>query len=360
MTTILTTTPRADGYAMPAEFAPHDACWMLFPFRPDVWRVDAARQVYGQIVRAIAQFETVNIGVHPDHHAAAQSLLGDAANVRLLPLKYNDIWMRDCGATCVTDGRGGVRAVNWRFNAWGELYAPYDDDDAVAGAMAADLGVARYDAPLVMEGGALHVDGEGTLITTKECLLSATRNPDLSQAQIEQYLTDYLGVRKVIWLDHGVYMDETEGHVDNLCCFVRPGVLALTWTDDTNDPQYDISRAAYDLLRSSTDAHGRPCEVHKITQPGPLYFTEDELQTLDTGELNIDFAAGDRLPVSYVNFYIANGGLVVPTYNAPQDQAALQTLAALFPERRVVGVYAREIALGGGSIHCITQQQPRP
>lgn len=358
MSPLLASTPHADGFTMPAEFAPHAGCWLLFPFRPDVWREDArpVRRAFAEVVRAIARFEPVTVGARREQYDAACDLLGDSA--RVVELSYDDIWMRDCGPTFVKNAQGALRGVNWQFNAWGGLYAPCDMDDAVARKVLSLERCARYDAPLVMEGGAIHVDGEGTLLTTRACLLNPNRNPDLSEAQVEQYLQDYLGVRRVIWLDEGVYLDETGGHVDNLCCFVRPGVVALTWTDDPDDPQYAIARAAYETLRASQDARGRTLEVHTIVQPGPLYFTDEELDVPDTGMVSVEFAAGDRLPVSYINFYIANGGLVVPTYDVPQDAPALAKLADLFPEREVVGVYAREIALGGGGIHCITQQQP--
>ncbi|NWF71099.1 MAG: agmatine deiminase [Chloroflexi bacterium] len=357
---VLASTPRADGFHMPGEFEPHDGCWMLFPFRGDVWRQKAvpAQQAFVEIVKAVARFEPVTVGATREQYEQAARLLPD--NIRLVELSYDDIWMRDCGPTFVVNGRGDVRGVNWQFNAWGGLYAPYDQDNLVAPKVLALERAPRYDAPCIMEGGAIHVDGEGTLITTRECLLNAKRNADLSQAQVEALLMDYLNVGKIIWLDDGVYLDETGGHVDNLCCFVRPGVVALTWTDDENDPQHAISQRAYAILQNERDARGRKLEIHKIHQPGPLYFGAEELEeTEDSGQINIDFAAGDRLPVSYINFYIANGGVIVPTYDDAHDAAALAQIAALFPERQVVGVYAREIALGGGSIHCITQQQPR-
>ncbi len=353
------TLPRADGFRMPAEFEPHAGCWLLFPFRPDVWRQNAypAQHAFAEIVRAIARFEPVTVGVTREQYLTAAKLL--PPDVRLVEISYDDIWARDCGPTFVVNDHGQIRGINWQFNAWGELYAPYDLDDLVARKVLAIERTPRYDAPFIMEGGAIHVDGEGTLITTKECLLNPNRNPHLSQAQIDALLKDYLNVQKVIWLEDGVYRDETSGHVDNLCCFVRPGLVLLTWADE-DDPQHAISQRAYDLLSSSTDARGRTLEVHKIHQPGPLYFTAEELdETAESDQLNIDFSAGDRLPVSYVNFYIANGGVIVPTYNDPRDAQALATVSALFPTRKVVSVYAREIALGGGSIHCITQQQPK-
>jgi agmatine deiminase len=209
----------------------------------------------------------------------------------------------------------------------------------------------------VLEGGSIHVDGEGTLLTTEECLLNPNRNPHLNKLEIEGRLADYLNIQKIIWLEKGVYNDETSGHVDNLCCFLRPAVVALTWTEDRQDPQYEISLAAYDRLKSSTDARGRAIEVVKIQQPGPLNITSGESGGVDAVEGTKPRQEGDRMAGSYVNFYIANGGAVVPTFNLPTDQFALETLIKYMPDRQVVGVNAREILLGGGNIHCITQQQ---
>jgi len=216
----------------------------------------------------------------------------------------------------------------------------------------------RYQAPIVLEGGSIHVDGEGTLLTTEECLLNPNRNPNLTKEEIEQVLREYLDVEKILWLGRGVYLDETSGHVDNLCCFVRPGAVALTWTDDTSDSQYETSLDAYERLRSATDARSRTLEVHRIHQPNPITITAEESRGVDVVEGTLPRRPGDRMAGSYINFYVANGGVVAPTFDDPHDDAALQTLQRLFPERRVVGVPAREILLGGGNIHCITQQQP--
>jgi len=196
------------------------------------------------------------------------------------------------------------------------------------------------------------------LITTRECLLNANRNPDLDQEQIEACLRDYLHIEKVIWVDKGVYQDETDGHVDNLCCFTAPGEVLLTWTDDTADPQYERSREAFDQLSTAKDAKGRLLTVHKIHQPDPVTITPEECRGLDASATAKPRLAGDRLAASYVNFYIANGGIIMPLFDDPRDQEAMDLLARLFPDREIVGVKSREILLGGGNIHCITQQVP--
>lgn len=361
---VLNSTPRADGFGMPAEWSAHAGCLMLFPHRPDNWREDAApaQTAFAQVARAIARFEPVTVGVRESLRSRAESLLG--SNIRIVNLESDDAWMRDVGPTFVGNGQGRLRGVDWIFNAWGGhqggLYPAWDRDDAVAAATCDDLGVPRYRADFVLEGGAIHADGEGTLLTTRQCLLNPNRNPHLTQKEIEQRLSHYLSVERIVWLNDGVYLDETDGHIDNLACFVRPGEVLLTWTDDAHDPQYAISRAAYDLLMDSADARGRRLTVHRIHQPGPLTVTASEADGVIPSPGTQPRRAGDRMAGSYVNFYIANGGIVMPLYDDPYDTPALAQMRALFPDRAVIGVPAREILLGGGSVHCITQQVPSP
>lgn len=362
MSCLLSTTPRADGFRMPAEFEPHSGCWLLWPERPDNWRFGAkpAQRAMVAVAEAISRFEPVTMGVQRDQYRNARTLLPPW--IRLVELSYNDAWMRDCGPTFVTNGHE-IRAVDWMFNAWGGLsgglYFPWDLDDLVAMKVADLVRVDRYRAPFILEGGAIHVDGEGTLLTTEECLLNANRNPELSRSKLESLLSDYLGVENFIWLKRGVSHDETDGHVDNICCFVRPGVVALNWTDDRGDPQWDISRECLETLHGSRDARGRKLVVHCISQPSPKFVTRDECEGVDFLEGAYARAEGTRLPGSYINWYMANGGAIVPVYGDPNDAAALDLLRQLMPEREVVGVSARELLLGGGSIHCMTQQQPR-
>jgi len=359
---LIRTTPRGDGFRMPGEFERHVGCWMLWPERPDNWRLGAkpAQKAFADVATAIAQFEPVTMGVSGGQFLNARNMLPD--HVRVVEMSYNDSWMRDCGPTFVVNDRGEVRLIDWDFNAWGGLdaglYFPWDQDDLVPRKIAEIERVDRYKGPIVLEGGSIHVDGEGTLLTTEECLLNPNRNPALTKEEIEQTLREYLNVEKIVWLGRGVYLDETSGHVDNLCCFVRPGVVALTWTDDTSDPQHEISLGAYERLKSTTDARGRKFEIHKLHQPDPIVITEEESAGIDIVDGTLPRRPGDRMAGSYINFYIANGGVVFPMFDDPHDRAALETLQELFPERKVVGVRAREILLGGGNIHCITQQQP--
>jgi agmatine deiminase len=281
----------------------------------------------------------------------------------VLRLDSNDAWMRDVGPTCVVDGRGAVRGVDWHFNAWGGLdgglYFPWDRDELVARRVLAVEGLARYRAPIVCEGGALHSDGEGTLLVTEECLLNRNRNPQLGRRQIETLLRAYTGSERIVWLGRGVFNDETDGHIDNLACFVAPAEVALLWCDDPRDPQYAISQDAWTRLHDARDARGRRFTVHRIPMPGPLRMSAVEAAGLAPRAGTKPRRAGERLAASYVNFYIANGGVVVPLLDPLRDTQALDIIAGLFPGRRVVGVPAREILLGGGNIHCITQQIPR-
>lgn len=362
MPATLKTTPRADGFRMPGEFEPHAATWMLWPHRPDVWRDGGkpAQRAFAAVAAAIARFEPVTVGVAAHQYANARHMLPDA--VRVVELSSNDAWMRDCGPTFVVNDAGAVRGVDWTFNAWGGLdeglYFPWDLDEAVAQKVLETEGVDRYKAPLVVEGGAIHVDGEGTLFTSTSCLLNPNRNPHRSQPDLEHLLREYLNVEKIIWLDFEPY-EETDGHIDTIMAVVRPGVLVLNWTDDPDEPAYAACRRAYEQLSSVTDAKGRPFELHKLPQASPPPFSEAEAAGVDVVFGSYPRRAGDAIGGEYVNFYIANGGIVMPTYDDPNDEPARQILADLFPDRQVVGVPAREIAMGGGMIHCITQQQPR-
>ncbi len=349
---------------MPAEYERHSGCWMLWPERTDNWRDGAkpAQAAFAAVAAAIADGEPVTVGVAAAQFQNARARLDP--RVRVVEISSNDAWIRDCGPTFVIDAKGRRRGVDWTFNAWGGLqgglYFPWDRDDEVAQKVIEIEGADRYRTPFVLEGGAIHVDGQGTCLTTEECLLNPNRNGALSRADVESMLQRYLGVKTVIWLGRGVHLDETGGHVDELACFTGPAQVALTWTEDREDPQYAISRDALERLRRARDARGRPLTVHKIHQPGPLYMTAAEAAGIDLRAGSRPRRAGDRLPASYVNFYIANKCVVMPLYDKRWDGAALRTLKRLFPTRRVVGVPTREVLLGGGNIHCITQQVPRP
>lgn len=289
--------------------------------------------------------------------AGASALLSSEVALVLAP--SNDAWARDTGATFVVAAEGAMHAIDWRFNAWGGLYPDFGEDDRIAARMADREGVAAIRAPLVMEGGAIHGDGEGTAITTRSCLLDPKRNPDVTAEAVERVFRELLGVTRVIWLEEGVPEDETGGHIDNLLAFAAPGQLLLSWCDDPNDPHYQVSRQAFETLRGSVDAQGRSFEITRLPMPGPLYSTPAEVRGLaplpDGGYAR---RAGQRLAASYANFYIANEAVIMPLLDPRTDAAAAERLKTAFPGRRLVGIESREILLGGGNIHCITQQVP--
>lgn len=362
MSATIDSTPRADDYRMPGEFEPHAGCWIAWPERPDNWRLGAepAQAAYAAVAEAINAAEPVTVAVSDAHYERCRSLL--SPTIRVVEISTDDAWIRDTGPTFVVDGGNRRRGVDWHFNAWGGLqgglYFPWDRDERVAAKVLEIEGAERYRAPIVLEGGSIHVDGEGTVIVTEECLLNRNRNPELSREQIEQALFDYLGASRTIWLGRGVCNDETDGHVDNLACFARPGVVLLTWTDDESDPQHAISRDAHERLQAASDARGRSLEVIHLPSPGPIVIGAEEARGVDAVGGSLARRAGDRMAASYANFYIANARIVFPLLDERYDEQAASILRDCFPEREVVGVPAREILLGGGNIHCVTQQVP--
>lgn len=359
----LDTIPRDDGFRMPGEFEKHSGTYMIWPERPDNWRLGGkpAQHVFTQVANTIGKYEPITMCVSRAQYDNARNMLADY--VKVVEMSNDDSWMRDCGATFVVDDKGNKRAIDWKFNAWGGLvdglYFPWDQDDKVAMKMSELEQVDRYRLDdFILEGGSIHVDGEGTLITTEECLLSAGRNSNLTKEEIEKILCATLNVSKILWIPNGIYNDETNGHVDNICNYVRPGVVVLAWTDDESDPQYAISKAAYDYLSSETDAKGRKLEIHKLYTPKPILISKDESIGVDAVDGTLPRQEGDRLAASYVNYYTGNGFVALPVFDDPNDQKAIDLLKDLYPDRVIEPIYAREILLGGGNIHCITQQVP--
>ena len=360
----LESNPRDDGFRMPGEFEPHAGCWMQWPERTDNWRLGGkpAQEAFVKVAEAISKFEPVTMLVSRSQYDHAVNLL--SSDIRVVEMSYDDSWVRDTGPTFVVNDEGLVRGVDWEFNAWGGLldglYFPWDQDDKVARKI---CGIERLDSyrakGFVLEGGSIHVDGEGTLYTTEECLLDESRNPHLSKEEIEEHLGKYLNVSKVIWLKKGIYNDETNGHVDNILCVVKPGCVMLAWTEDRDDPQYEICVENLKILEEATDAKGRKLKIIKLPLPKPVLISEEESGGVDAVDGTLPREEGDRLSASYVNFYIANGGIVYPLFDDPNDGLAAEILQKAFPDRELVGIAAREILLGGGNIHCITQQQPK-
>ncbi len=361
MSRIHKTTPAEDGFFMPSEAAPQDEIWMAWPERPDNWRNGAkpAQAAFTALAAAICEVTPVSMAVSAAQYETARRSLPEA--VRVVEMSTNDAWMRDIGPTYVIDGKGRRRGIQWEFNAWGGLvdglYFPWDRDDQVAGKICEIQRDDSYRAGFVLEGGAIHSDGDGTIYTNEECLLHPSRNPDLSRDEIEARLKACLGARKVIWLPRGLHEDETNGHIDNLIHVARPGEILLSWCDDENDPQHAISQEALAFLAGQTDAAGRALTVHKLHIPGPLYLSAAEAAGIDPSD-DMSREAGRRLAASYANFLITNGRVVFPLLDPARDMEAREVLQSVFPQHEIVGVATREILLGGGNIHCVTQQVP--
>lgn len=335
-------TPKQSGFSMPAEWHPHAGCWMAWPCHQPTWEqigLQRARNAYANIAKAIAQFEPVTMLVNPlDMNIAAQ-MCGDDIQLQVQPI--NDSWLRDTGPTFLLDTEGKLAGVDWIHNAWGENYKDYALDNQIASMIINKTGARYFHAPLVMEGGSFHVDGEGTVLTTRECLLSKNRNPHLSQKDIEQYLKDFLGAEKIIWLNKGLVGDETDGHVDEIACFIAPGKVLALVSHDPEDENYEILQENLGILENATDANGHPLEIFTVELPPATYLN------------------GERLTLSYINFYHANKGIIMPSFgHALHDKAAYDLFIKLFPDYKIIQVNALDIFAGGGGIHCITQQQP--
>jgi len=350
----LTATPAADGFAMPAERDPHDGCVLAWPENGYVWREGArpAQRAVAALANAIAETgEHVTVTVGDEQYPHARSLL--SGRIRVVEAASWLAWARDVAPVFVVDGLGRRRGVDFTFTGYRQRYPYWQLDDRYAGKVLDLTDTPRYRSPLVAEGGAVHVDGEGTCLVTAEAMTD--RNAGLVRDEIDAALRDYLGVRTVVWIEQGL-VDDPTAHVDNVACFVRPGVVCLAWTDDTADPQYERCAATLDRLRGAIDARGRRLRVEKLPSPRPRYPSDDELRGVDSTP--VSWPVSTRLAASYCNFYLANGHVLAPLLDPERDDEALATLCRLFPDRTVVGLDTRELLLGGGNIHCATQQVP--
>jgi agmatine deiminase len=353
-------TPRGAGYRQPAEWEPHRATWLGWPHQAEDWpgKLPAIVWVYAEITKKLAAHEEVCLFVQNQRvESNAKDALGkagvDLGRVDFIRYPTDRTWMRDIAPSFVKSHEG-VAMVDWAFNGWAK-YGNFRRDDRVPARIARHRKMRRFvpsargrsgdPAPttVVLEGGSIDCDGEGTMLTTEECLLSEVqqRNPGLDRAALEAVFSEQLGVDKVLWLGRGIAGDDTHGHVDDLARFVRPGVVVLAQEPNAEDENHAVLAENFERLQGMTDAKGRTITVVKLPMPAPLAFD------------------GMRLPASYANFYIANGIVLVPTFNDPNDRKALGILSELFPERQVVGIHAVDLVWGLGTLHCLSHEEPQ-
>jgi agmatine deiminase len=335
--------PRDAGFRMPAEWDPHLSTWLAWPSDANLWREDLgpARESFGALVSAIALDEPVEVLV-PD--ASQEALAREAlpsTRVRFHRVPFGDIWLRDIAPIFLVDDRGATATLVCRFNGWGGKFV-LEHDDRVAERVADIVGGKRFDCPFVLEGGSVEVDGDGTVLATRQCLLNANRNNQSTVEEVEGWLLGALGAVTALWLDRGLVNDHTDGHVDTLARFASPGALVVMEPRSEKDPNRDVLRQIVRDARRMVDARGRRLELACIPSPGRVVDGD-----------------GTVMPASYVNYYVSNASVIVPTYDTPWDAEAVERIGALFPGRKSIGVDARPILTGGGAFHCITQQQPR-
>ena len=337
--------PWKCGYKMPAEWVQHARTFVSWPVQDSMCYPEDYAMVcggYADIIEAIAEFEPVTVIVNKSDLEQMGRHIHNS-QIEYLLAEHNDSWFRDNGPTFVVNWQGELAAVNWSFNAWGGKYAPWDMDDLLAEKILEHENIRAFHAPLVMEGGSIHVDGEGTLLTTEECLLNPNRNPGLNRSEVEIHLREHLGVEKVVWLKRGLSGDETDGHVDNIACFAAPGRIMMQVCHDPEDENHEICRENVQILSSITDAQGRQFEIIPIEQAPPMFHNNR------------------RLTLSYLNFYFVNGGIILPVFGgraAAADQQAIRVLSHTFPQRRIRTVNGMAVIREGGNVHCMTQQMP--
>ncbi len=337
--------PFDQGFSMPAEWAPHAATWMSWPFDEEMWHghLSEVRAEYAEFVKTIARFESVHLLVRDEEaRKTAELALAGVEGVTLHDVALDDVWLRDNGPIFVKDDMGEVRATNWEFNSWGMKYE-WHQDNLVPPIVARYLNLPRYDLSVVMEGGSLDVNGEGVCITTEQCLLTPTRNPAMGKTEIEKVLRDNLGITQLIWLNLGLEGDHTDGHVDTITRFADENTILTSMTEDDSDINAGRMRHNLEILKVARNAKGERFRVVELPLPAARMHLEDGL----------------RLPATYANFYICNGAVIVPQYGDVNDEKALDVIRSVFPRHEVIGLSSRYIITGGGSFHCLTQQQPK-
>ena len=342
-------TPKEKKYYMPAEWYPHKCCWMQWPYNnpnhngygaiPSWSHFDfeKGRLAWANVANSIVKFEQVKMITHPDEIIKAKKLLD--SKIEIIEFKIDDCWARDSGAIFLLNDKNMLGGIDWEFNGWGK-FKPYDSDNKIAKFMIENSSAAYFKNQMILEGGSIHVDGEGTLLTTEQCLLNKNRNPKLSKKEIEKNLKEYLNINKIIWLKNGT--DEgTDGHVDNIACFVKPGTILSLSCKDKNDPFYEKINENLEILKTSTDSKGRRLNIIELEMSYKRLIPNDDE------------------PSSYINFYIANNGIVMPSFEDEKaDYNAKTIVQSIFPDRKIISINGIDISMGGGNVHCITQQQP--
>ena len=344
---IMPHTPRELGFSFPAEWEPHRATWLSWPHKEASWpgKLDAIYPPYVEFIRLLAEQEEVHLNVADESMAALATRHMESGGVNLDQVflhffPTNDAWCRDHGPAFVRNPQGEIAVINWEYNAWGGKYPPFDLDNAIPPQVATYRGLPHFSPGIVMEGGSIEVNGAGTLLTTRACLLNPNRNPHLSQSEIEGYLRDYYGQEQILWLGDGIVGDDTDGHIDDLTRFVNHNTVVTVVESNTEDENYQLLQDNLNELREHRLMDGSSLNIVELPMPDAVVHD------------------GQRLPASYANFYIANGLVVVPTYRCAQDADALSILADCFPARKVVGIDSTDIVWGLGSFHCLSQQEP--
>jgi len=345
-------TPAELGFYMPAEWHAHTATWLTWPKDPETWpgRIEQVERIYLELIAALAPHEVVNLLVDNDateHAVRRRCDFPGAQNVRLHLVPTVDSWIRDYGPNFLVSRAIGAGAFNdWIFNAWGAKYEALREDDQIPRLLEPILQLPRFEPGIVLEGGAIDVNGNGCVLTTEQCLLNPNRNPQLSRVEIEDYLKNYLGVEKVLWLGEGIAGDDTDGHIDDIARFVAPNAIVCAVEDDPEDENYKLLQDNLARLKAMTDAQGRPFEIITLPMPGVIAGESTATRILE------------RLPASYANFLIANDVVLLPIFGHANDARAIETLQRVFPDRRVVPINCEPLVWGMGTIHCLTQQQP--
>ena len=342
-------TPKEENYRMPAEWEHHECCWMQWPYENPklsnykeipTWShfdFEKGRSAWAKVAKVISKFEKVKMIVHPKNINNAKKLLDP--KIEIIEFNIDDCWARDSGAIFLLNNENKLGGVDWEFNGWGK-FSPYDSDNKIARFMIEHSSATYFKSDMILEGGSIHVDGNGTLITTEQCLLNKNRNPNLSKEDIEKNLRKFLGINKIIWLKCGT--DEgTDGHIDNVACFTKHGTVIALSCSDKNDSYYERVNENLEILKTSTDSRGRRLEVIELEMSYKRLIPNDDE------------------PSSYINFYIANNGIVMPSFNDENaDNNAKKIIQSAFPDRKIIAINGIDILMGGGNVHCITQQQP--